>query len=427
MITGRDCFGTGIVAFRHKGSYAPGIKTLPEILVENGYAAASVGLTGNPAARGFDRDLDYKGWSTWKDGRARKAGNLNAVAIPELRRLAAQDKPFFLFLRHLDPHSPYLPPEPYDRIFYAGDEFNKKNRSLEKTYAFKPFCDYFRSWFPPGCTDAGYIKSQYDGGIAYMDACIAVLLEEVKVLGIEDETLIVITSDHGESLDEHECWFDHHGLYDCTLSVPLFFRYPARIPGGARFGDMVTLKDVMPTVLDILGIKRKGMPTEGRSLLPRMSGGGLEQEDELYLTECTWERKHGWRTPQYKLIKALEPDFHYKSEVELYDLIKDPGENDNIAAKEPAIVKTLLDRMERWIKKREKETGRTAPIFTSIHWHGREDRGPFTSSDEAYNTLHIGERTDVKTDAKEEETPGDNARNSKEQEMITKLKRLGYM
>jgi arylsulfatase A-like enzyme len=313
------------------------------------------------------------------------------VAIPELKRLAAQDKPFLLFLRHMDPHSPYLPPQPYEKIFYAGDELDKKNKSLEKCYGFKPFCDYFYSWFPPGCTDVEYVKAQYDGEVAYMDACIAVITKELETLGIEDETLVVFTSDHGETLDEHECWFDHHGLYECTLSVPLVFRYPGKIPEGTRFDDVVTLKDVLPTVLDILGVNRKGIPMEGRSLLSRMNGGSLKQEPEFYITECTWERKHGWRTPQYKLIRALEPDFHYRADVELYDLIKDPLELDNIAKKEPGIVKALAERMDNWIAKREKETGRAAPITTELNWHGFEGKGPFKSSDEAYNTMHIGD------------------------------------
>ncbi|MDR1566946.1 MAG: sulfatase-like hydrolase/transferase [Treponema sp.] len=391
MLSGQDCFGTDIVALRHKGSYAPGVKTLPEILRENGYTTTCVGFTGNPASRGFDKYIDFSGWGSWEEGRSHKAENLNAVTVPELKRLAGEDQPFLLFLRHMDPHSPYLPPGPYERIFYSGDEFDKKNKSLERTYAFKPFRDYFYSWFPPGCTDAEYINAQYDGEVAYMDACIAVLIKELQDLGIAEETLVVFTSDHGETLNEHECWYDHHGLYECTLSVPLAFIYPGRIPAGTRFNDIVTLKDVLPTVLDIMGINRKAIPMDGRSLFPRMTGGELKQEPEFYITECTWERKHGWRTPQYKLIRALEPDFHYREPVELYDLIKDPGENNNIAPKEPELVKTLSDRMDKWIKKREKETGRTAPIATNVHWHGFEDRGPFESSDEAYNTMHIGD------------------------------------
>jgi hypothetical protein len=85
---------------------------------------------------------------------------------------------------------------------------------------------------------------------------------------------------------------------------------------------------------------------------------------------------------------ALEPDFHFKPEIELYNLIKDPEEYDNVAEKEPELVQYLRGRMEAWIAKREKETGRTNPIYTNLNWHGYG--APFKSSEEAYNTLHIG-------------------------------------
>ncbi|MCL2060010.1 MAG: sulfatase-like hydrolase/transferase [Oscillospiraceae bacterium] len=391
MFTGRDCFGTNIVALRHKGEYAPGVPTLAEILGKEGYNTTCVGFKGNAASRGFNNYLEFEGWGSYASGRSHKAENLNAVAVPELHRLASEDKPFFLFLRHMDPHAPYLPPAPYERMFYAGDEYDKNNRSLDATYAFKPFCDFFYSWFPPGCTDAEYIKAQYDGEIAYMDACIQTLLTELATLGLEKDTLVVFTSDHGETLDLHDCHFDHHGLYECTLGVPLAFRLPGAVPQGKRIDDIVQIKDVTPTVLDILSIGGGGLEFEGRSLLGRMNGDRFQQEPEMYITECTWMRKHGWRTPHYKLIRALEPDFHSKPPVELYDLVADPDELCDIAPDNPAIVDVLTARMEAHIKKREAETGRQNPMYTNLNWHGIEGKGPFASSEEAYNTLHIGD------------------------------------
>ena len=391
MLTGRDCFGTDVVALRHKGDIAHGVKTLAEILKEAGYNTVCVGFTGNVASRGFDKYLDYEGWGAYQYGRSHKAENLNAAAIPELRRLAAEDKPFFLFLRHMDPHAPYLPPAPYERMFYAGNEYDKSNHSLDAVYAFKPFYDFFYSWFPPGCTDAEYIKAQYDGEIAYMDACIQILLTELRALGIEDDTLVVFTSDHGETLDLHDCYFDHHGIYECTINVPLAFRFPRAVPAGRRIDDICQLKDVTPTILDILGFGTAGFEFEGRSLFGRMHGEKREQETEIYITECTWMRKHGWRTPHYKLIRALEPDFHFKPPVELYDLVKDPDELTNIADANPDIVNALTARMEAHIATREAQTGRKNPMYTNLNWHGIEGKGPFASSGEAYNTLHIGD------------------------------------
>jgi hypothetical protein len=114
-------------------------------------------------------------------------------------------------------------------------------------------------------------------------------------------------------------------------------------------------------------------------------------ESEMYITECTWMRKHGWRTPEWKLIIALEPDFHFKPEVELYNLIADPGETNNLAESEPEVVQALKARMDTWIAKREADTGLPNPIHHQGDWHGKEGVGPFKSSQQAYETLHIGD------------------------------------
>jgi len=387
MLTGMDLFGTDVVALRHQGPLGGHVKTLAETLEENGYNTTCVGFTGNPSSRGFQSYLDYESWLPDETGRTPKAQNLNDVAIPELERLAADDKPFFLFLRHMDPHSPYLPPAPYERIFYGGDEKAPDNGSMEPVYAFKPFADFLKSWIPEGTTDQAYVAAQYDGAIAYMDACMQTIFAKLEALGLEEETLIVITSDHGETLYEHECWFDHHGLYDCTLVVPLILKFPGRLPAGKRVSDVTVIADIMPTVLELLGIETD-TAFDGRSLTAMLAGKEKNRMSELYITECTWMRKHGWRTPEWKLIRALEPDFHFKPEVELYNLILDPEENVNLAEREPELVELLTRRMEAHIARREAETGRTNPIYTNVNWSGHGK--PFASSQEAYDTLHIG-------------------------------------
>ena len=291
----------------------------------------------------------------------------------------------------MDPHSPYLPPRPFERIFYDGNEFDPANLSMKPVFEFKPFCDFFATWMPPGVTDKDYIIAQYDGAIAYMDACIQNIFATLTSLRLDEHTLVIITSDHGETLYDHDCYFDHHGLYEPTLQVPLVFRMPGKVPAGLRLPGYTTLMNITPTILDILGVKTK-IRFDGQSLLPEMRGKRRIPDTEFYITECTWMRKHGWRTPQWKLIHALEPDFHFKPEVELYNLIDDPEESCNLATKEKKVVALLEDRMQAWIAKREKETGRTNPMFTNLHWHGSPNvPGPFESSEQAYNTLHIGD------------------------------------
>lgn len=388
MLTGMDCFGTNVVALRHKGDLAPGVKTLAEVLRENGYNTTCIGFTGNPASRGFDQYINYEGWSASQDGFAHKAENMNKAAIPELERLAAEEKPFFLFLRHMDPHSPYLPPEPFHKMFYQRDGFDPENASLQPVYDFKPFRDYFMTWFPLGCTDKDFIIALYEAAVAYMDTCIQSILEKLETLGLAEDTVVVFTSDHGETLYDHDCYFDHHGLYECTLTVPLAFKFPGKTR-SARLKDICQLKDLMPTLLDLMGIGTD-ITFDGRNLMQRVRGETFEQESEMYITECTWMRKHGWRTPEWKLIMALEPDFHYKPEIELYNLIHDPQELNNVAEQNPETVAYLRGRLEAHVARRTAATGRENPMETNLDWHG-QGCGPFKTSDQAYNTLHIGD------------------------------------
>lgn len=392
MLTGLDVFSTQVVALRHKGGLRPEVATLAEILKAEGYNTSCIGFTGNPSSRGFDTYLDYAGWGSWNEGRSPKAENLNQVAIPELTKLAKKRAPFFLFLRHMDPHAPYLPPAPYERAFYHGNETDPKNESMQPVMDFKPFRDFFASWMPPGITDKEYVIAQYDGAIAYMDAAIQSIFTALEAQGLAENTIVVVNGDHGETLYDHECWFDHHGLYDCTLTVPLILRYPGHIPTGLRVKGFNQHKDLVPTLLELAEIE-SNIQFDGRSLMQLVRGEMPSFESEMYITECTWMRKHGWRTPEWKLIVALEPDFHFKPEVELYNLIADPDEANNLAEAEPQVVAMLRARMDAWIAKREAETGLPNPIHHQGDWHGHEGVGAFTSSKQAYDTMHIGDPT----------------------------------
>ncbi len=417
MLTGMDCFSNQVVALRHQGNLRSEVKTMAEILRDEDYNTTCVGFTGNPSSRGFDTYLDYAAWGSWNEGRSPKAQNLNDVTIPEIDRLVADEKPWFMMLRHMDPHAPYLPPTPYERMFYHGDETDPDNKSMEPVMNFKPFRDFFASWMPPGISDKDYVIAQYDGAIAYMDACIQTILEALDTHGILDETIVVINGDHGETLYDHECWFDHHGIYDNVLYVPLMIRYPSKLPQGKRVKGYNRHQDLLPTILELADISPESIdyPSDlrfdGQSLIPLISGEIASFDSEFYITECTWMRKHGWRTPEWKLMIALEPDFHFKPEIELYNLIQDPEENTNLAEEKPEVVDFLRTRMEVWIKEREEATGLPNPMYHQGDWHGHEGVGSFTSSQQAYDTLHIGDPNQaakLQAESREEsESPSD--------------------
>ncbi|MBM3214630.1 sulfatase [Candidatus Poribacteria bacterium] len=360
MLTGLDVFSSDVVSLRHENPLFPEIRTLPQMLREHGYVSACIGH-GEGLWKGFDTYENYQAWMSWEDRPGLKAHNLNEVAIPRLNALAASDKPWLLYLRHMDPHAPYLPPSPFDRMFYDGDEFDPANESMEPVWAFKPFAEFLKSWMPPGLTDKDYVIAQYDGEVAYMDACIRRILTRLDELGLTDDTIIIYNSDHGETLYDHDIYFDHHGLYDVTLHVPLIVKGPG-VPVGKRVSGYTLHEDFVPTVLDLLDIE-SDIAFDGKSVLPLIRGERATNYSEFYITECTWMRKHGWRTPEWKYFESLEPDFHHKPPFELYNLIDDPDENHNLAATEPQVVELLQNRMNAWIAKRTAETGRPNPIL----------------------------------------------------------------
>jgi arylsulfatase A-like enzyme len=398
MLTGMDCFSTQVVALRHKGGLRPEVNTMAEIMRDFGYNTTCVGFTGNPSSRGFDKYLDYAGWGSWNEGRSPKAQNLNDVALPELDRLIDDEKPFFMMLRHMDPHAPYLPPAPFERMFYHGNETDPSNHSMDPVMSFKPFRDFFASWMPPGISDKDYIIAQYDGAVAYMDSCIASIFKALEARGVLENTIVVVNGDHGETLYDHECYFDHHGIYDNVLHVPLIIRYPAKLPRNVRITGYNQHKDLLPTLLELADLSpheikwNSDLRFDGASLLPMIRGEVASHESGFYITECTWMRKHGWRSPEWKLMIALEPDFHFKPPIELYNLIEDPEENNNLADVHPDVVAHLRTTMNKWIAKRTAETGLRNPMLTQKNWHGNKGIGKaFKSSQQAYDTFHIGD------------------------------------
>ena len=146
----------------------------------------------------------------------------------------------------------------------------------------------------------------------------------------------------------------------------------------------------MPTLLELAEIKpREGF--DGRSQMPLVRGEEASLDEESYITECTWMRKHGWRTPQWKLIVALEPD-STSPPVELYNLYETRRRTVTWPTRSRRWSSSCA-RMEAFIARREQELGITNPMYTQGAWHGHPEIGPaFESSEQAYNTLHIGDR-----------------------------------
>jgi len=365
MFTGHDMISHGVVAHGGKVEPDPEIKMLAEILAAQGYFTAAADNMGRWFERGFQEYRRYS-WESNNTAPQRKAEAVTPVALDLLSKAAAQDRPFFLFVHYWDPHTPYLPPPPFTRMFYEGSEKNPENHSMDEVFAFAPFAKYFNAWLP-GVTDRQYPIAEYDAEIAYADAGVAHVLTRLRELGLDGETLVIFTSDHGETMDEHGCFFDHHGLYDANLCIPLIVRCPGTVPAGQRLRGQVATYDIAPTILDYLG--KGDLIAEhrmfGRSCKPLIEHGSHKGNYEtLYVTECTWMRKHGIRTRDWKYIEALEPDFHNLPPVELYSLHEKPvKEVTNMVEARPDVVADLKGILADCTQRRPAQLGKPNPIM----------------------------------------------------------------
>jgi arylsulfatase A-like enzyme len=220
----------------------------------------------------------------------------------------------------------------------------------------------------------------YQDEIAFIDSQIGRVLAFLDARHLRERTVVVLVGDHGESLGEHG--ERTHGLfvYESVMRVPLIISAPSPRMRGRRVRDVVRSVDVMPTVLDLLGI-RVPSSVAGTTLVTRMTGATKEPELETY-AETMYPRYHfGWsdlravRAGGFKLIAAPRP--------ELYDLDTDPGEKHNLYQSRPALAATLAGRLrareqqaqERVASDRAIEPGALARLSTLGYISGSSDRG----------------------------------------------------
>ena len=265
-----------------------GATTLAEVLLARGFrTGAFVGSVVLAPDRGLSQGFEQysavgDAGSGSSAGRQRRADSVMDEAIRWLDTI--QGSRFFLWTHLYDAHRPYEPPEPY--------------RSL-------------------------YGHNQYVGEIAYTDSQIGRLLEALEQRRLLDRTVVIVTADHGESLGGHGERDHRIFLYEDVVRVPLIVRAPGLQP--IRVGEVVRLTDLMPTILESLGVPSP--PVDGVSLVDLMSGRRSDLNLEAY-SESLYPERLGWsalralRRGQFKLIEAPRP--------ELYDLEHDPFEEKNI-------------------------------------------------------------------------------------------------
>ncbi|WP_240420343.1 sulfatase [Paenibacillus periandrae] len=350
LFTGKVGLSTGVIAHGSKSNYLQkNIKWLPSMLRKKGITTAAVDNLYHLQewfARGFKYYMNTTGENRWIDGRT-----INDFAIPWLRDHAQDD--FFLFLHYWDPHTPYLPPKEYLPLFYDTklDPFDKSNRSMDKAYSHTSYPNQKLNHydFLGEVTDSNYVNALYDSEIRYLDDLLKELDSNLSELGIKDDVFLIILGDHGESLLEHGIYWDHCGLYDNTVRVPMIMRYPSKIKAGQTIKGMVQQADIMPTILQDANLDVPN-DLDGKSLWPVINGHASEAHTKIYLSECAHQASRGIRTNEYKFMKTKSSGIFSRPEIELYDLIEDPNEEHNIAEKLPELTRIFSEELDCWVQ-----------------------------------------------------------------------------
>lgn len=326
---------------------APAQVTLAQILQHAGFRTAGFVSAVTMLARytGLERGFEiYDDRFTGK----RRDGRVAAKAAVEWLRAREPDERFFLFLHLYDAHGPYTVPAPYDAMF----------RSTEPGPYLERIPKYQVRRDPSGAEirDLNDYVDRYDGGIRYADDCLASVLAELDL----DRTLVVVLADHGETLGERYWTLDHGGqLFDEQVHIPLILRAPGIAP--RRVDSIVETVDLLPTLLDLLGVDRPAnRPVSGRNLAPFLRGEA-SLEDELAFASAraedarhadrgyrldTARRLHAVRSADWKLVlyPGVEADY-----LELFDLDSDPGERADVIGAFPRVGDTLRERLEGWM------------------------------------------------------------------------------
>jgi len=314
---------------------APSNLTLAEILADNGYRTACFSASPFVSPEfGFGQ-----GFQNFFLINSPHAHALNQLLIPWLSA-HYQEQPFFLYVMYFDPHQPYEAPPPYDALFQK-DSTGKKlwpDQMLKQ----KPVrISKLKSSL--SATELEFVKSQFDSEVAYVDHFLGELLDQISARGLLDNSLLVLTADHGEEFLEHHGFGHSRTLYREVLAVPFIFYHPAISEPGRKIEQMVRTIDCLPTILDFAGISPP-QEIQGRTLKPLLLNRGQMNtlpafaelrpflNPKLYLKALD--------TQKFKLIYNSP-----SQKLELYDLVNDPREMTDLATRFPDSAAARLQEM----------------------------------------------------------------------------------
>jgi arylsulfatase A-like enzyme len=311
------------------------VPTLAQILAAAGFDTAAV--SASPIVRKTPSDENPDGGYgagfrifdesvLWKD-----AGAVGRRAAEVLGGLA---EPFLLYVHYMDPHDPYAAPPAAD----GGPPFAAEAPAGAPEFLLRGDPDpvatrIYAEHRDPGVSAAeiAYLVARYDDEIRYWDSQLATLLDALEASGRAGRTVVAIVADHGEEFLEHGDVKHCRSLYDNELHVPFVLFVPGVAP--RRVAAPVANLDLLPTLLDLVGVVPRAARPEGRTLRPLLADGGSVPPADQY---AAWSSLQSLSDGRFKLIRdARAQSFR------LFDLARDPGETVDRAADDPAVAEKL--------------------------------------------------------------------------------------
>jgi arylsulfatase len=361
MLTGRGPASLGVPWFDSNANLPAHVTTLAEHLHAAGYYTAGFvsaeyvrGFRG--FARGFDLYDDAVAQNNPVTSASGLAGEINNRAVSWLQTAwTSGQQPLFLFLYYFDPHTWYNPPQPYDVLYdptYAG--------TLALPNWYRDGQDVVSGLYVPTPADVQHLLALYDGEIKYCDDRLGEMLAALQARQLLDNTLVVLTADHGDMFGEHGKWNHTNCLYEEVLRVPLFMRYSGVISPGRVVDTPVQNMDLMPTILDWTGIPIP--PTmQAISLRPLAEGRTGSARDLFSEMDGIPDPSHPfyWIAPHHDLRSIQRGAWKYIHHVqapdadELYQLnANSPYETDNVILSDPAVAQELRQAILDWFPRR---------------------------------------------------------------------------
>ena len=288
--------------------------TLAEMLHTQGFATGAaianfvIYGAGNNFEQGFDVFVGLHGAGDRPSKLVEAAEVVNAgLAWLDARR----GMPLFLYAHTMDPHVPYAPPAPFDHRFEPAPAPGRG--------AADPRTDYREP------EDRQRLMAQYDGDVAYGDQEFGRFIREIKARGLYERALIVFLADHGEEFQDHGQWLHGRSVFDELVRIPLLVKFPQQRDAGRRVKQQVQAVDVLPTVLESLGLPVPQSPVIAGVPLQRALAAGAPERPAVSEISHRGIVAHGMRTSRDKYIRRFSPE-----DDELYfDLLQDPKEGVN--------------------------------------------------------------------------------------------------